>query len=131
MTATDTSPNSSVTVTSFKRPPVFPQSPKQAQQTVSPQQQADGALELGVDVVVVILDSSPGKFATFTGKDIKATIELTKTVGDLKYLIYETQGLLVEHQEIMFCGKKLDDASTLESHHVIAHSKLYVVNVHN
>jgi len=64
---------------------------------------------------------------SLTGKTITISVELTDTVLSVKERIHDVENIAVEEQRLIFSGKQLNDAETLESYGVQAESTLFLV----
>jgi len=64
---------------------------------------------------------------SLTGKTITISCELTDTVLSVKERIHDVENIAVEEQRLIFSGKQLNDADTLESYGVQAESTLFLV----
>ena len=64
---------------------------------------------------------------SLTGKTITLSCELTDTVLSIKEKFHNIEGVPVDEQRLIFGGKQMDNAETLESYGVQAEATLFVV----
>ena len=56
---------------------------------------------------------------TITGKTINLEVDLTDVIDDVKYMIYDKEGILPGRQQLIYAGKKLlEDSRTLSDYGV-------------
>lgn len=64
---------------------------------------------------------------SLTGKTITINCELTDTILSIKEKFHSIEGVPAEEQRLIFGGRQLNDADTLESYGIQADSTLFVV----
>jgi len=64
---------------------------------------------------------------SLTGKTITINCELTDTILSIKEKFHSIEGVPAEEQRLIFGGRQLNDADTLESYNIQADSTLFVV----
>lgn len=55
---------------------------------------------------------------TLTGKTLTCDISLDATIEDLKYVVYNKEGIHIDQQRLIFCGKQLVDDFTLNDYNI-------------
>jgi len=73
----------------------------------------------------------PGTYSiyvkTLTGKTITLSVFALNVVQELKFMIYEQQGIPVDIQRIIFAGKQLEDGRTISDYSIQRESTLHLV----
>lgn len=76
-------------------------------------------------------ESSKNSFLTYvstiTGKKIPINVNRIMTILDVKCAILQKEGIPLDQQRLIFCGKQLDDEDTIESYGIKENSILYLV----
>jgi len=60
-------------------------------------------------------------------KTIIVEVDITESIGNLKKMIEEKQGIPLEHQRIIFNGDKLEDEKSLEDYNIVQDTTLHLV----
>ena len=55
---------------------------------------------------------------TVSGRTLSLQVESGETVESVKHLLQERENVDVDHQRLLFAGKELEDANTLESYNI-------------
>lgn len=76
-------------------------------------------LKLGGGVLVIV--------KTLDGTSVEIDIDEEDTIETLKYKIYQTQGISVENQRLIYDRKKLDDHKTLSDYKMKEYSFIHLV----
>ena len=77
-----------------------------------------------------ILDHIMIHISTLTGKVFNLEVHPTNTLGELKYRIYEQQGILTQSQQLIFCEKHMtNNDMTLEQYGIKNGSSLKLTTV--
>ena len=64
---------------------------------------------------------------TLTGKTIRLTVNLSMTIEELEYAIWDMEGIPPDQQKLLFCGKQLEDEKTLEAYKIVNDNTLHLV----
>lgn len=64
---------------------------------------------------------------TLQGKSIPLEFDGTDTISAIKARIFEKEGVPVDQQRLVFSGKQLEDANTLESYNIESGSQIHMI----
>ena len=64
---------------------------------------------------------------TLTGKLLKIRCKLTEIVGNVKYGIYFMEGIPVDQQSLVYCGKQLQDNRHLKAYNITYDCTIHLV----
>jgi hypothetical protein len=64
---------------------------------------------------------------TLQGKSIPLEFEGKDTISAVKARIFEKEGIPIDQQRLVFSGKQLEDAETLESYNIETGSQLHLI----
>jgi ubiquitin len=64
---------------------------------------------------------------TLTGRCLTANVELNQTIGELKKIIYEKEGIPMDSQRLVFAGKQLEETRSLADYGIRKESTVHLV----
>lgn len=64
---------------------------------------------------------------SMTGKVIEVTINTTSLISDVKYVIFEKEGIPVDQQRLVFNGKQLEDKMSIGSYGISTSSIVHLI----
>jgi hypothetical protein len=64
---------------------------------------------------------------TLTGRKIQANFESSDTIETVKLLLQEKEGIVIPQIRLIFNGKQLDDAKTLEFYNIQSGAVMHMI----